>query len=149
MVETRARTTAAPPPSDEPPTAASRPLSQSQRLFFDNTGLHPESLTIKGDTEFFLLAKLRVQEGWRSDVTSAELRTATAVYNKALLEEAKKKGEKPARKIARALKYRLDSHEKAIITKVRLGDMKSKFSLVLFSSPQLTVRATKSGRTDF
>lgn len=76
-------------------------------------------------------------------MTSAKLRTATAVYNKALLEEANKKRVTLQQKVARAVKERLDAHEKAIIAKVRLGDMTSEFCLALFPSPKLT------GRTDW
>jgi len=98
--------------------------TRSQRLFLAATHIHPDSLTIKGDREFFLFMQMRAEFHWISyEMTSRRWVDATAEYNRRLVGIL---GEAVVKKNPLALLHKLGEMEPRLIERVMNNNFTSK-----------------------
>lgn len=71
---------------ESPSHSAPHPLSPSHNLFFQRTGIHPDSEAIEDPVEHRLFMKMRINEQWRSDLLAkgTKMHDACALFNQAL-----------------------------------------------------------------
>ncbi|KAF9235523.1 hypothetical protein BU15DRAFT_19479, partial [Melanogaster broomeanus] len=94
--------------------------TRSQRLFSIATGISPESLTIKGNVEFFLFMDMCAKSRWISyQMTSKKWVKATDEYNRHL---ATKCGDAVMKKNPQALLRKLGEIEPRLIERVLKDD---------------------------
>ena len=107
-----------PVPSD------SRLLTRSERLFKAHTGIHPMSLRIDGNDEYYLFMDLRAQNRWASYLmTSGMYVEATKIYNQALEEfHHNKPGPRPIPKSPRAIMEELGRTEALVLARLAKQD---------------------------
>ena len=107
------------PVESQTPAACSQTptgVTRSQRLFLSATQIHPNSLMIKGDAEFFLFMEMRAEFHWISyEMTSRKWVDATEEFNCRLVEKC---GVSAIRKNPLALLRKLGELEPRVIERV-------------------------------
>ena len=98
--------------------------TRSQQLFLAATGIHPDSLMIKGADEFFLFMDMCAEFQWVSyEMTSRKWVDAMEQYNHQLVEKC---GTAAIRKNPLALFRKLGEMEARLIERVQKNDFKCK-----------------------